>query len=123
MQVRPASGARLSTRIFRPCRILAKVAGWPWLFTWLETSLYMLMASASILAARTDIAGSRTRSEKSSSDRVRSTEVKFRSTPFWRSTFKSTEVSTVSWAARVEPVRTVYWLGRRTFRVSPTLAP
>ena len=83
----------------------------------------MPMASASILAASTLMAGSMIRSEKSSSDRVRSTEVKFRSTPFWVCTFSSTLVSVVSWASSVGPVRTTYWLGRRTFRVSPTLAP
>jgi hypothetical protein len=83
----------------------------------------MLMASASILAASTLMAGSRMRSEKSSSAMVRSTEVKFRSTPFCVCTFRSTELSVVSWATSVEPVRTAYWLGRRIFSVSPTLAP
>ena len=62
-------------------RILARVAAEPTFQTDWATSLYMDIASDSMLAARTDIAGSRIRDEKSSSDRVRSTEVKLRSTP------------------------------------------
>ena len=123
LAVRPPRGARLSTRIFRPCSTLWKVAGAPWLFTWLATSWYISMASASMEAASTLMAGSRTRSEKSSRLMVRSTLVKFRSTPFCVWTFSSTLVSLVSWVARAAPVRTAYWLGRRTLSVSPTLAP
>jgi len=123
LAVRPPRGARLSTRIFRPCSTFWKVAGWPWLFTWLDTSWYISMASASMEAASTLMAGSSTRSEKSSSPMVRSMLVKFRSTPFWVWTFSSTLVSLVSWVARAGPLRTAYWLGRRTFSVSPILAP
>ena len=123
LAVRPPRGARLSTSSFRPRRTFWKLAAAPWLFTWLATSWYMVMASASMEAASTLMAGSRTRSEKSSRLMVRSTLVKLRSTPFWVWTFSSTLVSLVSWVARAGPVRTAYWLGRRTFRVSPTLAP
>ncbi len=86
----------------------------------------MVIASDSILAASTLIAGSSTRSLKSSRARVRSTEVKFRSTPFWVWIFRSAVDSVVSSAApvlRVGPLRTTYWLGKRIFRVSPILAP
>ena len=123
LAVRPPRGARLSTRIFRPCSTFWKVAAEPWLFTWLATSWYMVMASASMEAASTLMAGSRTRSEKSSRPMVRSTLVKFRSTPLWVATFSSTLDSLVSWVDRAGPLRTAYWLGRRTFSVSPILAP
>src|SRR4051794_22002805 len=83
----------------------------------------MAMASASMAAASTAIDGSRMRSAKSSIDRVRSVEVKFRSTPFWVATCRLTEDSVVSWADRVAPVRTWYWFGSRIFRLSPILAP
>src|SRR5262245_60955218 len=86
-------------------------------------SLYMVSASASMLAASTDIAGCRMRLLKSSSDSVRSAEVKLRSTPFCVATCKVTLVSVVSWADSVAPVRTVYWFGRRIFSESPVLAP
>ena len=54
---------------------------------------------------------------------VRSTDVKFRSTPFWVATCSVTLDSVVSCADRVAPVRTVYWFGRRIFSESPILAP
>jgi hypothetical protein len=83
----------------------------------------MVMASYSILAASTAIAGSRMRLEKSSSDRVSSAEEKFTSTPFWVATCSEMLSSAVSCVAIVLPVRTVYLLGMRIFRVSPILAP
>ncbi len=69
------------------------------------------------------MAGSRMRLEKSSRLRVRSTDEKFMSTPFWVPTCSETLCSLTAWAARVGPVRTANWLGRRIFRVSPILAP
>ncbi len=74
-------------------------------------------------AASTAMAGSRIRPEKSSRLRVRSLEVKFRSTPFWVAICSDTLVSAVSWVARVAPVRTTYWFGSLIFSVSPILAP
>lgn len=83
----------------------------------------MLKASASMLAASTDIAGCKMRSEKSSRLRVSSLELNVKSTPFWVATCSVVLVSVVSCVDRVAPVRTVYWLGRRTFRESPIFAP
>src|SRR5258705_13025893 len=83
----------------------------------------MFSASDSRAAARPAIAGDKMGLEKSSNDRVRSDDVKFRSTPFWVAICKETLVSVVSCADRVAPVLTVYWFGRRIFSVSPILAP
>ena len=89
--------------------------------TRLYTCLYMLRASASMFAARTDIAGSMKRVEKSSIVRVRSSDVKYISTPLTVETVRSTEVSFCSCAAMLIPSRTVYSFGRRIFRVGPNL--
>ena len=79
--------------------------------------------SCSILAASTDIAGSRIRSEKLSMSIVNSSDEKLTSTPFWFVTGRATLVSVVSCAESVAPERTVYSFGKRTRRVSPILAP
>ena len=76
-----------------------------------------------MFAASTDMAGSRMRFEKSSRLRVKSTDVKFRSTPFCVATCRVTLDSVVSCAERVAPLRTVYWFGRRILSESPILAP
>ena len=71
--------------------------------------------------ARTDIAGSMIREEKSSSESASSDDVKDMSTPFTVETVKSTLLSLVSCADMVRPVRTVYSFGMRIFRVGPNL--
>jgi hypothetical protein len=76
-----------------------------------------------MLAASTLMAGSRMRAEKSSRLMVISAELKFTSTPFWVETARATELSLVSCALATLPERTVYWFGRRMFRVSPIFAP
>ena len=59
--------------------------------------------SDSILAARTDMAGFRMREEKSSRLKVRSVDVKLRSTPFWVATW-----SVTLWLPAVANVATAF---------------
>ena len=83
--------------------------------------MYIDSASASMFAARTVIAGSMNRDEKSSMDSASSSLPKYMSTPFTVETVRSTLVSDCSCALMLRPERTVYSFGSLIFRVGPNL--
>ena len=125
MAERASVGVRQSLRILRPPSIVVRANAAVSASNRLYTSLYIDSASASMFAASTDIAGSRMRSLKSSSDSASSCDVNERSTPLTLATCSVVEDSTTSWIGEsiVMPLRTVYWFGMRIFRESPILAP